>query len=72
MQMVYHAKPDVLTLRLDDEQQDVINRRLAEDAVLDMGEGDRIVGIEIPDASKRLRLERLLPVKYDVSSEAAA
>jgi len=45
----------------------VINKRLSEDIVLDIGEDDRIVGIEILDASKHLNLERLLPVKYEVS-----
>jgi uncharacterized protein YuzE len=39
---------------------------------LDVGEGDRIVGIEILDASRRLNLERLLPVKYQVASEVVA
>jgi uncharacterized protein YuzE len=38
---------------------------------LDLGEDDRIVGIEILDASKHLNLERLLPVKYGTSPEAA-
>jgi hypothetical protein len=35
--------------------------------VLDLGEDDRIVGIEILDASKRLDLRHLLPVQYGVS-----
>jgi uncharacterized protein YuzE len=43
----------------------VINKRLSEDIVLDLGEDNRIVGIEILDASKHLNLERLLPVKYE-------
>jgi uncharacterized protein YuzE len=33
---------------------------------LDIGEGNRIIGIEILDASKHITLERLLPVKYEV------
>lgn len=49
------------------EQVDVNDRRLSEDIVLDIGEDNRIVGIEILDASKHLNLERLLPVKYQVS-----
>jgi uncharacterized protein YuzE len=48
----------------------VINKRLSEDIVLDVGEGDIIVGIEILDASKRLNLEKLLPVKYEISVES--
>ena len=72
MEIRYNAKTDLLYIRIDDQKQTVINRRLAEDVVLDIGEEDRIVGIEILDASKRLNLEKLFPVKYEVSLEAAA
>lgn len=41
----------------------------AKDIFLDMGEGDKIVGIEILDASKHLSLEKLLPVRYQVTPE---
>lgn len=71
MQILYNAKTDLLYIRLDDRKQPVINKRLSEDIVLDVGEGDRIVGIEILDASKRLNLERLLPVKYEIPIETA-
>ena len=64
MQILYNDKTDLLYLRLDDRKQQVLNKRVSEDIVLDIGEGDRIIGIEILDASKRLNLERLLPVKY--------
>ena len=67
MQILYNTKTDLLYLRLDDQRQTVMNKRLSEDIVLDVGEDDRIVGIEILDASKHLNLERLLPVKYEVS-----
>ena len=62
MQVSYNDKTDLLYIRLDDRKQDVINRRVSEDLVLDMGEGDRIIGIEILDASRHVSLERLLPV----------
>jgi uncharacterized protein YuzE len=65
MQILYDAKKDLLYLRLDDRKQEVVNKRVSEDIVLDIGEGERIVGIEFLDASKRLNLERLLPVKYE-------
>lgn len=58
---------NILYIRLDDKKQDVINRRVSEDIVLDIGENDRIVGIEILDASRHVSLDRLLPVKYEVS-----
>lgn len=72
MQILYNVKADLLYIRLDDQKQSVINRRVSEDIVLDIGEGDRIVGIEVLDASRRLNLEALLPVKYTVSPEAVA
>ena len=71
MQILYNAKTDLLYLRLDERKQQVINKRLSEDIVLDIGEDDRIVAIEILDASKHLNLERLLPVEYEISLEAA-
>ncbi len=67
MHVSYNDKTDLLYIRLDDRKQDVINRRVSDDVVLDIGEGDTIVGIEILDASKHVSLERLLPVEYDVS-----
>ncbi len=66
MQILYNVKTDLLYLRLDDPKQQVMNKRLSEDIVLDIGEDDRIAGIEILDASKRLNLERLLPVEYEI------
>ena len=67
MQIHYNAKSDLLYLRLDDRRQDVTNTRVSDDIVLDIGEDNRIVGIEILDASKHLNLENLLPVKYEVT-----
>ncbi|WP_176235980.1 DUF2283 domain-containing protein [Candidatus Hakubella thermalkaliphila] len=58
-------------MRLDDRKQDVINRRVSEDIVLDIGENERVIGIEIIDASKHVNLERLLPIKYEVSKRTA-
>jgi len=71
MEILYNAKTDLLYFRLDDREQDVINKRVSEDIVLDIGEDDRIVGIEIIDASKHLSLEKLLPVKYEVLAKLA-
>jgi uncharacterized protein YuzE len=68
MEILYNTKTDLLYIRLDQRKQKVVNKRPAEDVVLDIGEGDRIVGIEIMDASKHLDLESLLPVKYQVSA----
>jgi uncharacterized protein YuzE len=68
MRVYYDDKSDLLYIRFDDRKQEVVNKRVSEDVVLDLGEGDRIIGIEIIDASKHLPLERLLPVEYHLSN----
>ncbi len=70
MHVSYNDKTDLLYIRLDDRKQEVINRRLSEDVVLDIGDGDKIIGIEILDASKHVNLDRLLPVNYKLSRDA--
>ncbi|MBC6474481.1 MAG: DUF2283 domain-containing protein [Hormoscilla sp. GM102CHS1] len=44
------------------------NQRLSEEVVLDIGEDDKIVGIEILDASQNVNLSSLLPVNQEVVS----
>ena len=68
MQILYDDRQDLLYLRLDERAQEVMNRRLSDDVVLDIGEDDRIVGIEILDASERLNLSELLPIQYRQAS----
>ncbi len=68
MQIQYDSKTDLLYLRLDDEQQQVVNRRVSDDVVLDIGRGGRLVAIEILDASRHVRMDRLLPVTYETGS----
>ncbi len=70
MNILYNDKTDLLYIRLDDRKQEIINRRVSEDIVLDIGEDDKIVGIEILDASKRVSLEKLMPVNYETSKTA--
>ncbi len=70
MRIQYNARSDLLYIRLDDQKRQVMNRRLSEDIVLDMGEGDQIVGIEILDASKHVNLGNLLPVEYEAVTPA--
>ena len=67
MNIAYNDKTDLLYIRLDDRKQDVINKRVSEDIVLDVGEDDKIIGIEILDASRHVSLDKLLPVKYEVA-----
>jgi uncharacterized protein YuzE len=42
----------LLYIRLDDRKQPLVNWHVTEDVVLDLDEGDRIVGIEILEASQ--------------------
>ncbi len=71
MQIHYDTKIDFLYIRLGDENQELVNRRVFENIVLDMGPDERIVGIEILDASKHVDLAKLLPIKYEVSPAVA-
>ncbi|OFV96993.1 MAG: hypothetical protein A3H28_07345 [Acidobacteria bacterium RIFCSPLOWO2_02_FULL_61_28] len=67
MRIYYDKESDLLYLRFDERKQELINRRVSEDVVLDLGAGDRIVGIEILDASRRLDLAHLMPVTYELA-----
>ncbi|MFQ5685542.1 MAG: DUF2283 domain-containing protein [Candidatus Scalindua sp.] len=67
MNISYSDGSDLLYIRLDEKKQDVVNKRVSESVVLDIGEDERIVGIEILNASQCVNLENLLPVKYEVS-----
>ncbi len=64
MNIYYNEKTDLLYLRIDSEKQDVINERISDSMVLDRGKDNKIVGIEIQDASKNINLEKLLPIYY--------
>jgi uncharacterized protein YuzE len=64
MTITYEEKTDVLYILLDAEVQQVRCQEVAEDLILDLGPDDRIVGMEILGASRRMRLDQILPVKY--------
>lgn len=68
MDITYNDKTDLLYIRLDNSNQQVVNRRVSEDIVLDIGENEKIIGIEILDASEHVSLERILPVNYKLSA----
>ncbi len=60
----YDSKTDLLYLRIESSTQNVINKRVSEEMVLDIGEDEKIIGIEIMDASKHINLEKLMSVEY--------
>ena len=67
MKISYDDRADLLYLRFDERKQEVENKRVTDDVVLDIGAGGKIIGIEILDASLHLDLELLLPVRYGAS-----
>lgn len=64
MTIHYDSKTDLLYLRIESTTQEVINKRVSEEMVLDIGENEKIIGIEIMDASKHINLEKLMPIEY--------
>ena len=68
MTIHYDSKTDLLYLRLESAGQEVTNKRVTDDIVLDLGANDKIIGIEIMDASKHVNLEKLMPITYSEAS----
>ncbi len=64
MEITYHRKTDLLYICLDPAAKEVVCQDLSPDVVLELGENDRIVGIEILDASKRVNLSALPEIRY--------
>jgi len=71
MKVSYDKETDLLYIRLDETVQDVVNKRITDDVVLDVGEDDRIIGIEILGASSHVKLEKLLPIQHEGISTPA-
>lgn len=72
MDIIYNELTDLLYIRLDDKKQKVINKQITEDIVLDLSGEEKLVGIEIINASKRISLEKLLPIKHKSSNKVAS
>ena len=72
MNRSYNNKTDLLYIRLNDARRDVINKRIDNDITLDLTRKDKIIGIEILNASHHLNLATLLPVKFSTKKPKAA
>ena len=68
MTIHYDSATDLLYLRIEQETQEVINKRVTEDIVLDIGKDNKIIGIEIMDASQHVNLSKLMPIEYTKAS----
>ena len=71
MKIEYQDKSDLLYIRLDEGPAQVINKRISEDIVLDLGRNDRIVGIEILNASDHFDVDRLRSGNYVIERAMA-
>lgn len=67
MTIHYDSKTDLLYLRIEPASKEVINKRVSDDMVLDIDENDKIIGIEIMNASKNINLEKLIPIEYSTA-----
>ena len=43
----------------------MINKRVTDEIVLDIGAGERIVGIESLEASSHVDLDKILPIQHE-------
>ena len=64
----YNSQTDLLYLRLEQEDHSITNKRISEDIVLDIGSDNKIIGIEIMDASQHVNLEKVISIKYTKAS----
>ncbi len=63
MKISYDDKYDLLYIRFSDDSE-VINQRITEDIVLDIGANEKIIGLEILNASKHINMASVLPIEY--------
>jgi uncharacterized protein YuzE len=53
---------------LEQEDHSITNKRISEDIVLDIGSDNKIIGIEIMDASQHVNLEKVISIEYTKAS----
>lgn len=61
MRITYDPSVDAMYIYLTEKLKEPAAREVDEDIVLDFDADERLVGIEVLDASKRLDLKHLLP-----------
>jgi uncharacterized protein YuzE len=72
MKITYDTDMDLLYVRFDPTPQPVTNVALNDRIVLDMGADDKIVGLEILNASEVVNLGQLLSVETEQRPARAA
>ena len=71
MNIAYDVKVDALYITLIPGNHKVQTQHIDEDIALDFDEPDRLVGIEVLDASRRLELNSLFPIRVSNSSDSS-
>jgi len=71
MKIEYDDKHDLLYLRFDESFQEVINLKVNDNIVLDLGKDNKIIGIEILDATEVVNLSTILPIEYQIYGSQA-
>jgi uncharacterized protein YuzE len=64
MKIEYDQRYDLLYIRFDVTSQQVMNQRVNDNIVLDIGKDNKIVGMEILDATEVMDLSKLLPIEF--------
>jgi uncharacterized protein YuzE len=67
MKIEYVDKYDLLYIQFDESEHEVINQRVNEHIVFDIGRNNKIVGIEIHNAKEVLNFTNLLPINYMIN-----
>ena len=60
MEVTYNEKTDLLYLRMDTQKQKILNKKIDDDVVLDIGKKNKIIGIEIMNASEKVNLNEII------------
>jgi len=62
MKITYDTSNDLLYIRFDTKEQNVTNITVNDNIILDINQDNKLVGIEILDASEMIALEQLFPI----------
>jgi len=62
MQITYDTTNDLLYIRFDKKEQTVTNVTVNDNIILDINQENKLVGIEILDASEIIAMDQLFPI----------
>lgn len=62
MKITYDTSNDLLYIRFDAKEQTVTNITVNDNIILDINQDNKLVGIEIIDASEMIALDQLFPI----------